>query len=138
MGVEIIRVVAAVIERDGRYLITQRKPKAVLPLLWEFPGGRVEVEESDEDALLREVRGRIGVKVEILERLGEHVHPYDGYEVHMTLFACRLPLGAEPMPLGVHDVRWVSSARLEDYPFPPADQATMDLLLGRTRQPSRA
>ena len=45
--VRTIRVVAAVIERDGRYLITQRRPAAVLPPLWEFPGGRVEEAETD-------------------------------------------------------------------------------------------
>ena len=51
-----IRVVAAVLSRDGRYLITQRRPTAALPLLWEFPGGRVEPGESDSDALKREIR----------------------------------------------------------------------------------
>jgi 8-oxo-dGTP diphosphatase len=50
-----IRVVAAVIERDGCYLITQRRPNAVLPLLWEFPGGKVEEGETDAAALRREV-----------------------------------------------------------------------------------
>ena len=49
-----IRVVAAVLERDGRYLITQRRPTAVLPLLWEFPGGKVEPGETDSQALKRE------------------------------------------------------------------------------------
>ena len=50
-----IRVVSAVIERGGRYLITQRRATAVLPLLWEFPGGRVEPAETDAAALEREV-----------------------------------------------------------------------------------
>ena len=59
-----IRVVAAVIERDGRYLITQRRPTAVLPLMWEFPGGRVEPGETDADALRREVAHRLGVDIE--------------------------------------------------------------------------
>ena len=57
-----IRVVAAVIERDGRYLITQRRPTAVLPLLWEFPGGRVEAGETDTHALKREVLHRLGAR----------------------------------------------------------------------------
>ena len=51
MPKEVIRVVAAVIEHEGRYLITQRNASAVLPLLWEFPGGRVEPHETDEVAL---------------------------------------------------------------------------------------
>jgi 8-oxo-dGTP diphosphatase len=50
-----IRVVGAMIEKDGRYLITQRSPTASLPLLWEFPGGRVEPGETDEAALAREL-----------------------------------------------------------------------------------
>lgn len=53
VGKKIIRVVAAVIQDGERYLITQRRPSAVLPLLWEFPGGKVEKGEPDENALLR-------------------------------------------------------------------------------------
>src|SRR5262245_39109702 len=91
MAKEVIRVVAAVIEHDGRYLITQRNANAVLPLLWEFPGGRVEPDESETSALLREVRGRIGVQVIVGAKLGEHVHDYTGYQVHLTMFKCTLP-----------------------------------------------
>ena len=61
MRKEVIQVVAAVIERDGDYLLTQRQSTAVLPLLWEFPGGRVESKESNIAALIREVSGRIGL-----------------------------------------------------------------------------
>src|SRR6185369_12839853 len=60
-----IRVVAAVIEREGSYLITQRRETAVLPLLWEFPGGRVEENEGDEDALRRELRERLDTDAKI-------------------------------------------------------------------------
>ena len=51
-----IRVVGGMIERDGRYLIAQRKPRAIFPLLWEFPGGKVEPGETDQEALARELR----------------------------------------------------------------------------------
>jgi 8-oxo-dGTP diphosphatase len=124
-----IRVVAAVIERNGRYLLTQRNASAVFPLLWEFPGGRVESGETDSAALVREVHGRIGVLVAISEKLGEHVHEYEDYDVHLTLFACSLPPDAEPRAVGVHDVRWVSSQELDNYEFPPADQTSMTKLL---------
>ena len=130
MGKRVIRVVAAVIERDGCYLITQRQETAVLPLLWEFPGGRVEHGETDTGALHREVRHRLGITVEILEPLGEHVHEYDAYDVHLSLFACTLPAGIEPTPSSVKQVRWVPSGKLDDYEFPPADQSTMSKLLG--------
>ncbi|MBT8492831.1 MAG: (deoxy)nucleoside triphosphate pyrophosphohydrolase [Deltaproteobacteria bacterium] len=132
MGKSVIRVVAAVIERDGRYLLTQRKKTAVLPLLWEFPGGKVEDDESEQDALLREVIHRIGVEVEIGDRIGEHFHEYSAYDVHMSLYACKLPDGAKPEPVGVNEISWAASNELEKYEFPPADQKTMDRLLGMT------
>src|SRR4029079_6008021 len=85
MGKEVIRVVAAVVCHEGRYLITQRNANAVLPLLWEFPGGRVEPNEPEATALHREVRGRIGVDVVVGHKLGEHIHEYGSYCVQLTL-----------------------------------------------------
>ena len=134
MAKEVIRVVAAVIEREGRYLITQRNAGAVLPLLWEFPGGRVEEGESEEDALQREVQGRIGCEVVVGEKIGEHHHEYARYDVHMMMFKCTLPPGAaEPYPATVNDLRWVTSREFLDYDFPPADEKTMSKLLGLMR-----
>jgi 8-oxo-dGTP diphosphatase len=125
-----IRVVAAVIESDGKYLITQRRSTAVLPGLWEFPGGKVEAGESDENALKRELRERVGVDVEVKGRMAQRLHHYDGYSVELNLYQTSILRGQEPKGLRVADVRWVASAEFEKYPFPAADQATMDLLLG--------
>src|SRR5262245_29307140 len=125
-----VRVVAAVIEREGRYLITQRRAEAVLGGLWEFPGGRVEENEADEDALRREVEHRLGVEPVVGVKLAERHHAYDGYDVHLTLFRCSLPEGSSPEARRVSELRWVRSDEFNQYPFPPADQATMDQLLG--------
>ena len=76
-----VRVVAAVIARDDRYLITQRRPAAVLAGLWEFPGGKVEEGETDLQALKREVRERVGVEIEGGACIGRRTHDYDGYSV---------------------------------------------------------
>jgi 8-oxo-dGTP diphosphatase len=133
MAKEEIRVVAAVIEHEGRYLITQRNANAVLPLLWEFPGGRVEAGESEASALLREVRGRIGVEVDVGAKLGEHLHDYTDYQVHLTMYSCKLPAEARPYPATVADLRWVTSREFLDYDFPPADEKTMSKLLGLLR-----
>jgi 8-oxo-dGTP diphosphatase len=135
MANRVLRVVAAVIERDGKYLITQRRDEAVLAGLWEFPGGKVEPGESDAEALAREVRHRVGVTVTVGERVTDREHPYDGYVVHLSLYRCTLPPDAEPRALGVKDVRWVGSGEFGEYQFPPADQATMDQLLGIKRWP---
>ncbi len=130
MANRIVRVVAAVIERDGKYLITQRRDEAVLPGLWEFPGGKVEEGESDETALHREVLGRIGVDVRVAHKLAERHHSYEKYDVHLTLYSCGLAPDRTPYALRVKDVRWVASGEFSKYRFPPADQATMDQLLG--------
>ena len=114
-----IRVVAAVIERDGAYLITQRRPTAVLPLLWEFPGGKVEVDEGETDsaALRREVAHRISVAVEPGELISFVSHPYEHYVVELYLYECRLLDGGEPLRSNVNDFRWVRSEEFEKYPF---------------------
>lgn len=132
-GQALIRLVAAVIERDGRYLITQRRAAAVLPGLWEFPGGRVEDGETDEQALKRELKERLGTDAEVKSRMAHRVHHYHGYSVDLNLYQAVIPLGQEPRALRVAEVRWVPSTDFEKYPFPAADQATTDLLLGFRR-----
>ncbi|MDX2053098.1 MAG: (deoxy)nucleoside triphosphate pyrophosphohydrolase [Polyangiaceae bacterium] len=124
-----IRVAAAVIEQDLCYLITQRRPSAVLPLLWEFPGGRVEAGESDEDALKREVFFRLGVTVEPGRLMSFVSHSYERYTVELYLYECTLGEG-RPKELNVNAFRWVKSADFEKYPFTPADEASMSQLLG--------
>jgi 8-oxo-dGTP diphosphatase len=125
-----IRVVAAVIERDGKYLITQRRKTAVLPGLWEFPGGRVEAGENDEAALRREVLERLGVKVVVKAKIASRRHDYEGYSVDLNVYQAELEPGEKPATMRVADFRWVTSGEFEKYPFPAADQATTDLLLG--------
>ena len=122
-------MVAAVIEQGGRYLITQRRPSAVLPLLWEFPGGRVEEGESDATALKREVRFRLGVSVQAGKLMSYVSHPYERYVVELYLYEGRLVEG-EPSAVNVSDFRWVASDDFDAYPFTPADEASMTTLLG--------
>lgn len=124
-----IRVVAAVIERDGRYLITQRRPNAVLPSLWEFPGGKVEENETDAAALQREVQHRLGVEVRAGQLISFVSHPYEKYTVDLYLYECEIVEG-EPSPRAVHAFKWVTSAEFDQHPFTPADEASMNKLLG--------
>ena len=131
-----IRVVAAVIEHQGRFLITQRRSTAVLAGLWEFPSGKVETGETDEAALRRELRERVGVDVSVGGSTAHRTHRYDGYVVELVLYRASIAPSQEPRPLRVADVRWVAHQELENYAFPPADQATTDLLLGINRNTS--
>jgi 8-oxo-dGTP diphosphatase len=129
MTVPVIRVVAAMIEDRGRYLITQRRPTAVLPSLWEFPGGRVEDGETDEAALAREVLHRLGVSVEVGQLVSFVRHPYERYTIELHLYECKLASG-QPSKRNVFDFAWVQSDEFEHYPFTPADELSVAKLLG--------
>jgi 8-oxo-dGTP diphosphatase len=123
-----IRVVGAMIEKDGRYLITQRSPTASLPLLWEFPGGRVEAGETDQQALARELREEMAIEVEVADRCIHVEHAYQDYDVDFCVYRCRMRSG--PIRhLGVHAHRWVRPDELDAYEFPPADEKSIAKLL---------
>ena len=126
-----IRVVAAVLERDGKYLITQRRGSAVLPLMWEFPGGRVEPAETDQQALKRELLHRLGVGIEVGKLISFVSHPYEHYVVDLFLYECTL-VTETLESRAVNAFKWVASNEFDQYPFTPADEASMNKLLGVT------
>jgi 8-oxo-dGTP diphosphatase len=126
-----VRVVGAMLEREpGRYLITQRGPKASLPLLWEFPGGKVEGEEADDAALVRELHERLGLEVVVDEEATRAHHEYATYTVDFRVFHCRLKDPDQPVSHSrVNDHRWVSLEEMSSYRFPDADSKTLARLL---------
>ncbi len=127
--VKTIRVVAAVVEYEGRYLITQRRPSAVLPLMWEFPGGRREEDETDADAVQREMAERLDADVSVGALISFVSYPYEKYTVDLYLYACELQ-NPDLRCKAVNDYRWVTSEEFDKYPFTPADEASMAQLLG--------
>lgn len=129
MSKRTVRVVAAVVAVDGRYLITQRRGSAVLPNLWEFPGGRVEGDETDSAALKREINERLGVHVDVGQMISFVSHPYEQYKVDLYLYECRLVSG-ELRARGVQAFRWITSDEFDNHDFAPADEASMSQLLG--------
>ena len=118
----IIDVVAAVIRRAGKILITQRLDNVHLAGLWEFPGGKVEADESFESALQREIREELGITIIVLDEFFTVEHDYPTKSVRLHFFNCTISEG-EPRPLGVADLRWVLPAELGNFEFPPADAA---------------
>jgi 8-oxo-dGTP diphosphatase len=105
----------------------------VLPLLWEFPGGRVEEGEEDAAALHREIRERLDVDVEVGQLISYISHPYEKYTVDLYLYECVL-MNDDLTAKGVNAFRWATSAEFERFPFTPADQASMDRLLGEIEE----
>jgi len=128
MDKKTIRVVAAVIEKEGKYLITQRRKTAVLPNLWEFPGGRVEEAEDDATALKREIRERLDTEITVGPLISYVRHPYESYTVELFLYECTLA-GGPIKCKAVQHFQWVSSSEFENYEFTPADETSMSQLL---------
>ncbi|MGD0836747.1 MAG: NUDIX domain-containing protein [Polyangia bacterium] len=128
--VRCIRVVSAVVERRGCYLITQSSGPGIMAGLWEFPTTQVLTGESDEAALRREIRERIGVEISVGRLKARRTHFYVGYSLERVLYDAQILPDQQPRPLRVADLRWVAAQDLESYPFSPADQATMDSILG--------
>ena len=113
-----LRVCCAVIERGGKLLAARRPQGRQLAGKWEFPGGKVERSETDEQCLVREVFEELGVRVEIVRKLEEQ--PIEGSYICLVPFLCRLTLG-EPQPLVHEALQWVSAAELPTLDWAPAD-----------------
>lgn len=130
-----IRVVGAMVEGEtGHYLITQRAKDASLPLLWEFPGGRVQPNETDVAALVRELKERLRIDVDVLEQASTLHHAYPHYDLDFSVFYCRLRGGdVEVSHHRVNDHKWVTLAEMSKYPFPDADAKTLEKLLDLDR-----
>ena len=122
-----IRVVAAEIERDGRFLITQRRPQATMPLMWEFPGGRVEGGETDPEALVRELREKLHIGVRVGDQMLLVSHEYADYTIDLAVY--RASTDDIINPIAVHDFRWVLPEEFDQYTFPGADAETVEQLL---------
>ena len=128
---KVLRVVAAEVERDGQFLITQRREQALFPLYWEFPSGKVEPGESDEFALARELKERLGVNVEVGTCTMFVKQEHDDYTLDFHVYQCTLPSDQVPKALNVRDWKWVHPHEMESYPFPPADAQTTRKLIAQ-------
>ncbi len=123
----IVRVVAAVIRRDGEFLITRRFAAAHLGGSWEFPGGKVEEGEDLTAALTREIEEEIGVDIEVGGELLRGSHAYPDRTVLIHFFECRV-LAGEPVARGVAAFRWVPLDELFEAQLPEANRALLNKL----------
>jgi 8-oxo-dGTP diphosphatase len=130
-GLPVVLVAAcALIDADGRVLLAQRPSGKSMAGLWEFPGGKVEPQESPEACLVRELEEELGIvtKPACLAPLTFASHGYETFHLLMPLFICRryegVPVGREGQAL-----KWVRPKHLHDYPMPPADKPLIPILI---------
>jgi len=123
-----VLVVAAVIEREGRFLVTRRQHGVHLAGFWEFPGGKVADGESHTEALCREIHEELDVNIVVGDLVLETSHDYTDRVV--TLFFYRCDLIGTPRPMIGQQMNWVARHELPSLNFPPADDELIRRLTG--------
>ncbi len=124
-----VPVVCAVILRQGRVLIARRPPHKLMPLKWEFPGGKVEPGEDPAAAIVREIREELGCAIAVTQSLTPFVHDYRTVVIEMIPFVCALTAGSpEPQPHEHTEIAWVSPAGLPAYDLAAADWPVVAML----------
>lgn len=113
-------VVAALIEREGRVLLSKRRPDQALPNCWEFPGGKVEPGEDPTVALVREIDEELGCQIEV-GRIYEVVfHAYPAFDLLMLVYRAEIVAGT-PVARQVAQVAWYAPEESPRLELPPAD-----------------
>ena len=121
-------VTAAVIERDGAFLLTRRLDGTHLAGHWEFPGGKLHAGETLEACLAREIREELDAGVDVGSEILATVHDYPDRSIELRFFRCALT--SEPRPTMGQEMRWVALSDLAEVQLPPADDELVRMLTG--------
>ena len=120
-------IVAGVVHRENSILITQRKPDGLLGGLWEFPCGKIQVQETPEQACIRTIREETSLIVEPIEYLTRVKHAYTHFKIVMDVFDCHYESGEVALNEAV-DYRWITIGQIDQFPFPRSNHKFIPLL----------
>ncbi len=123
-----IKVVAAVIWKDGKLLICQRNRNKNLAYFWEFPGGKIEAGETPQQALIRECQEELSVTIAPKEIVGVTLHAYETFSVELTFIEAEIIEGV-PQKTEHEAIAWVTRAELDQYTFCPGDTEVLSIVL---------
>lgn len=115
-----VEVVAALIWDNNKFLICQRPATKARALLWEFVGGKVELGETEKEALIRECQEELAITIGVSNVFMDVVHEYPDITVHLTVFNATIVMGA-PQTLEHNDIKWITVDEISEYDFCPAD-----------------
>ena len=127
---KITEVVAALIWNGDKFMICQRPANKARGLLWEFVGGKVELGETKEQALIRECREELAVTLSVGDVFMDVTHEYPDLTVHLTLFNATIAEG-EPQKLEHNDIQWITPSEIPSYAFCPADEEILVEIIER-------
>lgn len=125
--------VAVILNQQQDILITRRAMTGTHGGFWEFPGGKLEEDETPEAALLREIHEEVGLEITGFSPLIELTHRYDSKEVHLLVFLVHQFQGKADAQESQMDLRWVPLEQLTEFSFPAANREIIDCLMGRLK-----
>lgn len=122
-----IQVVCAVILKENKILIAQRSGKMKLPLKWEFPGGKLEDDEDEKEALVREIKEELNIQIQPSQRISAHVHDYGSFKINLIAYLCSY-ISGEIRLLEHKDFKFVPLELLKNYDLAEADIPVIEKL----------
>ena len=122
--------VAVIYGSDGRILIDRRKQEGLLGGLWEFPGGKIEPNETVEACVQREIKEELNIEIAVNDRLITVSHAYSHFKVTLNVFNCTY-LSGEPQPIECDEIKWVTLDEIDNYPFPKANSQIINAIKQR-------
>lgn len=123
-----INVVCGLIQKERKFLITRRKQNKTLGGYWEFPGGKTEPDETDIEALKREIREELGIEIYNLSYFTENTHEYDKFKIQLKAYKCESEY--DPKKLIDHDAyRWCKLSDIAENELAPADRPILRKLI---------
>jgi 8-oxo-dGTP diphosphatase len=121
-------VTAAIIKQNDKYLICQRASDDDCPLLWEFPGGKLEVCETLEQCIIREIKEELNLTIKVISVYEKTVYHIKGKEIQFTFFGCDILSGK--IELNVHNaIKWITAEEMKNYNFMSADVCIVERLM---------
>ena len=125
-----VEEVAALIWQDDKFMVCQRPAHKARGLLWEFVGGKVELGETKEQALVRECKEELNVLLSVGDVFMDVVHKYPDLTVHLTLFNATIAKG-ELQKIEHNDIQWITPSEISSYEFCPADEEILERIQNR-------
>jgi 8-oxo-dGTP diphosphatase len=123
-----IEVTCGIIIHENKILVTQRGEKMKLPLKWEFPGGKIEQNETPEDCLVREIKEELNIEIEIIRKLNSHPYHYQTFSITLLPFISKYVSGE--IILAEHkEYKWLPMNELKILDWAPADIPVLEEFL---------
>lgn len=121
-----LEVTAAIIWHAGKILICQRPANKDCGLLWEFPGGKIEKDETGEQCIVRECQEELGIELSVISELRDIIYEYPGQTVHLHFYLCDIVAGV--LVKKEHNATaWITPNEIDQYKFCPADKKLLEL-----------